>query len=79
MVKYVMWKGQISEISLTSSEDKEASSIGMLSGLDSCLLPRKATLFYLSESYIWNTAHYQYDVQVEIQDKSLTVYWYSLC
>ena len=26
---------------------------------DSCLLPRKATLSYLSKCYIWNTTHYQ--------------------
>jgi len=47
----------------TSSEDKFNRNV--ISTKEFFLSLRKATLSYLSESY---TTHYQYDVQVKIQD-----------
>ena len=43
----MMWKGQISEISLTSSEDKEVSSTGMSSGQRQMLVAQEGHAFLL--------------------------------
>ena len=73
--KLASWqaKGQMSEIILTSSEDRAASSTGMLSGHKSLILPKKAIILKLFDFYTWNTKHFQWVVEAGSLDKCPTI------